>query len=315
MTPPDKKWTNSARRIEAPFCCAFGSFDLHFTEIHRVRFDRKPRNRLHLHTHFEPCLVVSGRGNFLHGGMNHRLRKGTLFVADPHVDHEITSLRTRDLDLLFLSFAVAEGKGSGATSAEETARGFLRSHSIACQAPELLSLFLAARQFGEASSPQLRRTLFPRLIAELILGIMQALQASAVGERKAGPTEGRDVVSLVTETIDASIGESLNVPEIARRCGLSERHLRRLYHQRTGRSVAAEILNRRMDKAARLLSRPEYSLTEIAEAVGIPDPSQFSRSFKKVHGITPKRFRQQPAGISSSVNPGFLQTRMLDGFD
>ena len=65
-----------------------------------VSFERVTRNRIHRHSFFEPCIVVSGEGEFEHGSKVFALREGDLFIANPGIYHEIRSLRTKDLPLL-----------------------------------------------------------------------------------------------------------------------------------------------------------------------------------------------------------------------
>ena len=49
----------------------------------------------------------------------------------------------------------------------------------------------------------------------------------------------------------------------------------------------------RMDKAMSLLTGTEMKTVQIAQEVGIPDPSYFSYSFKKSFGISPSQARKR----------------------
>src|SRR5258707_15172923 len=72
-----------------------------------VPFEQVPENRVARHSFFEPCIVLSGSGEFEHGSAVFSLREGDLFIANPGVYHEIRSLKTRDLGLYFLAFSIA----------------------------------------------------------------------------------------------------------------------------------------------------------------------------------------------------------------
>ena len=63
--------------------------------------------------------------------------------------------------------------------------------------------------------------------------------------------------------------------------------------------------NLRMEYACSILrEHPEYSYDAIAEMVGIGDRSNFTRTFKKITGITPKEYAQksQDACIGEEVH-------------
>lgn len=47
----------------------------------------------------------------------------------------------------------------------------------------------------------------------------------------------------------------------------------------------------RIEESKRLLINPEYSIIDVAMAVGFMDQSYFSKVFKKYTGLTPKQYR------------------------
>src|SRR5690349_4349575 len=120
-----KDLTNSA---SLSIVAGMSGYRLILTEPRRVSFAAQPRNYVHRHTYFEPCVVVGGRGDFEHGDRHFKLRRGDLFIADPGVYHEIKSLRTRDLYLVFTSFAIAESPAE--IAGEQIVRDFVKGHAL-----------------------------------------------------------------------------------------------------------------------------------------------------------------------------------------
>ncbi|MBQ6470895.1 MAG: helix-turn-helix transcriptional regulator [Victivallales bacterium] len=51
-------------------------------------------------------------------------------------------------------------------------------------------------------------------------------------------------------------------------------------------------MNRRMDKAVRLLREGELSVGQVADACGYAGANYFIRQFRKKNGVTPQAFRQ-----------------------
>jgi AraC-like DNA-binding protein len=94
--------------------------------------------------------------------------------------------------------------------------------------------------------------------------------------------------SLIREEI-ATLG---TIDIIAARVGLNGRKLREgfqyMYHQ----TVNSYIQKVRLQLARDLLPNLEYSISEIAELIGLSSKSYFSKIFKEEYGTTPSEYRQ-----------------------
>lgn len=75
--------------------------------------------------------------------------------------------------------------------------------------------------------------------------------------------------------------------------------LNRLCLKLAGKSAFDIGQDRLMLEACRKLTYAPTGIASIAYELGFQDPAYFSRLFKKRLGVTPKVFRQQPAGIAS----------------
>ena len=73
-------------------------------------------------------------------------------------------------------------------------------------------------------------------------------------------------------------------------------HLNRMVRRYSGKSVGAWIDIARLGAAKRLLRDTELPVAEVAAAVGLTDPSYFSRFFKRQSGMTPLTFRRKMRG-------------------
>jgi AraC-like DNA-binding protein len=101
------------------------------------------------------------------------------------------------------------------------------------------------------------------------------------------------------ERIVAAIEERLADPRLsadmlASEQGISRRRLDELFVDALGASAAASIAQRRLLRAAQLLSDPgcnQVSVASIALSVGFRDASHFARAFRTRFGITPRRWR------------------------
>lgn len=71
---------------------------------------------------------------------------------------------------------------------------------------------------------------------------------------------------------------------------LSRSHFSKLFKQVTGVGLNEYINITRITAAQNLLSKSNYSITEVASACGFNDSNYFAAVFKKIKGITPKKY-------------------------
>ncbi len=98
-------------------------------------------------------------------------------------------------------------------------------------------------------------------------------------------------IGQVRQYIDDHFTEPITMREIADQFAFSYSHLSRLFHEKVGMSFQEYLIFKRMNYAAELLCNPEMSIQEIACYVGYDNVFNFSRSFKKFHGISPNHYR------------------------
>lgn len=87
--------------------------------------------------------------------------------------------------------------------------------------------------------------------------------------------------------IEENYNKHLQVPDIAALCNLSESTFRRYFKKTTGLSPIEYINKIRLDRAETLLFSTAYTVKEVAEIVGIPDPAYFSKIYKENFGLAP----------------------------
>jgi AraC-like DNA-binding protein/quercetin dioxygenase-like cupin family protein len=92
--------------------------------------------------------------------------------------------------------------------------------------------------------------------------------------------------------------ESVTAEEVSRAVAVSERTLRRLFHDILGLSWRAYLLHARMLRAMALLASPAQSVQDTATAVGFDSLSSFTRAFSQFCGETPTTYRKRVAGTA-----------------
>ena len=92
-------------------------------------------------------------------------------------------------------------------------------------------------------------------------------------------------------------GEDASIPRLAERLGVGERHLSRLFQQHVGARPTQVARTARVQRAKRLLSETDLSLTEVAMQAGFGSLRRFNAVFAEVYGRPPGQIRRKPASF------------------
>ncbi|HEY3398471.1 MAG TPA: AraC family transcriptional regulator [Armatimonadota bacterium] len=95
--------------------------------------------------------------------------------------------------------------------------------------------------------------------------------------------------------IEANLGETINVPEVAEQAGYSVFHFGRIFQGVTGETVMDYVRKRRLTEAARALVETDRRILEVALDWQYDSQEAFGRAFKRAYGVTPGDFRRRRA--------------------
>lgn len=87
--------------------------------------------------------------------------------------------------------------------------------------------------------------------------------------------------------------EGITLEQAAHVAGLEKNYFSTFFHQKVGVCFRHWLAWVRINHAVRLIRSSDYSLTEVAFAIGFGDLRTFERSFKKCTGNTPRDFKKQ----------------------
>jgi AraC family transcriptional regulator len=100
-----------------------------------------------------------------------------------------------------------------------------------------------------------------------------------------------DRLARAIRFIDASLGASLHVDDLARHVHMSPFHFARMFKISTGHSPHLYITLRRIERAKELLEQTSMALAEVAQAVGFATQAHFTGVFRAYTGTTPRVYR------------------------
>jgi AraC family transcriptional regulator len=83
--------------------------------------------------------------------------------------------------------------------------------------------------------------------------------------------------------------------------GMSQYYFSKLFKMSTGTTPHQYVMRQRVERAQELLRESQLALVEIATQVGFETQSHFTSVFRRLVGITPKRYREMRAEVGSGV--------------
>jgi len=100
-------------------------------------------------------------------------------------------------------------------------------------------------------------------------------------------------ITLCSEFIYNHINERITIDDLAGYTNLSPSYLSRLFKKELGISISDYIRQKKIEKAQNLLKYSDFTLIEIANYLAFSSQSHFIQIFKKIVGLTPKKYRDR----------------------
>lgn len=104
-------------------------------------------------------------------------------------------------------------------------------------------------------------------------------------------SETHSLVQNVISHISVNYGGDLSLNVLSKRFGISPNYLSSVFKRTAGIGISEYINITRSAVARNLLESTDMSVTEIATKCGFNGSSYFTQIFKKLYGITPKKYR------------------------
>jgi AraC-like DNA-binding protein len=130
----------------------------------------------------------------------------------------------------------------------------------------------------------------PLVIDALVTALVHRLAASTPSSsmhHRISPAR----VQRVLEFIESELHRPLGLDELAMQADVGVRQFCAAFRHAVGTSPHQHLLQRRVERAKGLLRASKLGLAEIASEVGFGDQSQFTRTFSRIAGISPGRYR------------------------
>ena len=121
----------------------------------------------------------------------------------------------------------------------------------------------------------------------LLQDVVESFMDAMFSSKDKGNPYIRSALKYMAENYD----QPLTLAQMADIVGLSKSYFSTLFHEIVGVSFREYLCHIRVEESKRLLLSSEYSLTDIAIAMGFTDQSHYCKVFKRIVGMPPGQYR------------------------
>ena len=95
----------------------------------------------------------------------------------------------------------------------------------------------------------------------------------------------------IMDYVKTNISRNIKISEIAAAFGYNEKYISHRFVEICGIPLKQYILKTKVEQANYMLTDTNKSIAEIAKELGYPDSHNFSRTYKKITGLSPSEYR------------------------
>ncbi len=223
-------------------------------------------------------LVANGRGTLHFGPRSHTLARGSLFSYGPGIAHRIESDPGDLLSKYYVNFG-----GRRAADHLSAARMSPGSYQVIENCAEIESALDLMIADGAKTRPQ------APMIAALQLHMLLLKLGGTNGDDQRSDRRAQQTLQNCLDYIDRHFLETSTAEQVAAACHVSPSHMTRLFSRFGYASPYDYLVRKKMVHAAELFDSGYLLVREVADRLGM-DSFQFSRVFKRVHGLSPSQF-------------------------
>ena len=100
-------------------------------------------------------------------------------------------------------------------------------------------------------------------------------------------------VDEVMKVLKSNLRNSLTIDEICAETSYGRAYLFRVFKAETGKSIIEYFLEMKIDLAKQLILEGKMSIKEISEYLSFNEPNYFTKTFKRITGMTPSTYKKR----------------------
>ncbi len=255
----------------------------------------------HCHSSYELHLIPKGSGTLFVGKTKdkiYEIQPGSLYVTGPGIYHKQTTAAYDPMAEYGLNFEIEESthRQNGYEKTPEGEVQFIKDTLrstmfwIGTDAYNTRSLFdLLFKEIDENKAGAY--TCIRNYIGTILINTIRNYSGTAEMNYALPRKTLDDKRRIMIDNFFREYRQDLTIDSLAEKTGFSTRHLSRVLRKYYGMSFKEKLMHTRIDISRLLLRNTDYSISEIADLTGFFNVSYFSTLFKKLTGVSPKKYR------------------------
>ncbi len=129
-------------------------------------------------------------------------------------------------------------------------------------------------------------------LERFLLDLYSAQFSSLNNTSKPNPSASHDEhLALAIAYMQKNINRNLTISEIAKATGIGRTTLENIFQKNESVGVKAYFTQMKIDAAKEMILQNNYSMTMISQELGFSSVHNFSRTFKNLTGVSPKKYQ------------------------
>ncbi|MBQ9806726.1 MAG: helix-turn-helix domain-containing protein [Clostridia bacterium] len=250
----------------------------------KVRKEPQKMQQAHFHAKHELYYLEKGKTKYFIGNEIFLLEAGDMIFVPKNTFHKTDNSEESGVERILFTFDDA----SLGENAQKHLRPLYEQKLIRMPSDrqyEVQTLFrqLATEERKKEPDYQEMQKLYFRQLLILISRYVQNRSGCDLD-----PT--LDLVQRIAKYISENVAEDLSLVSLSQKYALSACYLSRIFGEVTGIGLNEYINISRVTAAEKLLQTTDKSIIEVALACGYNDSNYFAAVFKRIKGITPKKY-------------------------
>ncbi len=278
-----------------------------YCKVYKSGTDHPSGGLPHTHDYVQIWYITKGSCEHWVEGQKHLMTRGDIFIVPPKIEHRIIELKENERICCDFDFDHFFEKHDSSTyqKMQETAWNLSFSWLFLKDADEMRSQFSLHEQTSKKVHDVMQGMLdeyqktepyyedFLRVkIMELLLLLAREYSSAPQGDSGAAVYDKyKPMVEEAIRYVDENYNKPLKLDDVCRISMVSKTYFCYLFKLITQQTLVEYIMNLRIQKATQLLKDPANSITWVGYEVGFNDSTHFSRTFKKIVGVSPRTYR------------------------
>lgn len=242
------------------------------------------KKKAHYHDCHQIILILKGNVQFCINNAIYQARSGNVIIISRYENHSVNVLSNNyERYVLQINPKVNNIENRVYSLLLNRPEGFCNAIDVSNQLLEFKNIF--CRIIDEYSlQNKLSDDMQQLLINQLLIMIYRQLPDAPHFD---------EMIYAVQRRFENNCSEQYTLGALAKQNNISASSLSHQFKKLTGSSVMGYLTSCRIASAKHYLTATNLDIGEIVEKCGFSDNSNFSRTFKKLNGISPSEFRKK----------------------